>query len=61
GEKHPRRTLASTLSTITERNHQRLGNRLIEPIAANTTGGRGRIRRRQRVGGLLNYHYRAAA
>jgi len=44
-----------------ERNHQGLGNRLIEPIAANINAGKGRIRRRQRVGGMLNYYYREAA
>jgi len=42
-----------------ERNHQGLGNRLIMPSSAiNTTGT---IRRRQRLGGMLNYYYRAAA
>src|SRR6266446_10140761 len=43
-----------------ERNHQGLENRLIAPIeriAAKT----GTIRRRQRLGGMLNYHYRDAA
>lgn len=39
----------------------RLGNRLIEASAANTNGGRGRIRKRERLGGLLNYYYREAA
>ena len=43
-----------------ERNHQGLGNRLIYrngPIAANN----GAISRRPRLGGMLNYYYRAAA
>ena len=43
-----------------ERNHQGLENRLIAPIeqiAART----GTIRRRQRLGGMLNYYYRDAA
>ena len=43
-----------------ERNHQGLENRLIAPIeriAAKT----GTIRRRQRLGGMLNYYYRDAA
>jgi hypothetical protein len=43
-----------------ERNHQGLQNRLIIPTSAiNTTTGR--IRRRQRLGGLLNYYFRTAA
>jgi hypothetical protein len=43
-----------------ERNHQGLGNRLIQPEPdhlANT----GRVQRRRRLGGMLNYYYRAAA
>ena len=44
----------------TERNHQGLGNRLIIPPVGSlvTTGP---IHRRQRLGGMLNYYYRAAA
>ena len=44
-----------------ERNHQGLGNRLIEPLAANTNSGKGVIPRRERLGGVLNYYYREAA
>jgi hypothetical protein len=40
-----------------ERNHQGLGNRLIERVATHKAGT---IRRRQRLGGLLNYYERAA-
>jgi hypothetical protein len=42
-----------------ERNHQGLENRLITPAKAkiNTAA---RIERRKRLGGLLNYYYRAA-
>jgi putative transposase len=43
-----------------ERNHQGLGNRLIQPEpdhAANT----GAVQHRERLGGRLNYYYRAAA
>jgi putative transposase len=43
-----------------ERNHQGLGNRLIQPEPdhlANT----GAVQRRERLGGMLNYYYRAAA
>src|SRR5215470_2081717 len=43
-----------------ERNHQGLGNRLIYPEAA-AVGTAGIIQRRERVGGMLNYYYRAAA
>jgi transposase InsO family protein len=43
-----------------ERNHQGLDNRL--PIEAATISAMaGRVRKRERVGGLLNYYYRAAA
>jgi hypothetical protein len=43
-----------------ERNHQGLGSRLITPDEG--TGDRcGIVRRRQRLGGMLNYYYRAAA
>ena len=43
-----------------ERNHQGLGNRLIIPDE-NHAGNRGAIRRRERLGGMLNYCYRQAA
>jgi hypothetical protein len=42
-----------------ERNHQRLDNELIDRSTLQTAGGP--VRRRERVGGLLNYYYRAAA
>ena len=37
-----------------ERNHQGLSNRLIRPMTAGT-GSRGVVRRRRRLGGMLNY------
>ena len=43
-----------------ERNHQGLGNRLILPDE-NHAGNCGAIRRRERLGGMLNYYYRQAA
>lgn len=43
-----------------ERNHQGLANRIICPEAGHQ-GASGTIRRRQRLGGLLNYYYRDAA
>jgi transposase InsO family protein len=42
-----------------ERNHQGLKNRLITPVKG-TVNTEGRIERRERMGGLLNYYYRAA-
>jgi transposase InsO family protein len=59
GERHLRRTIAAFVEhDHHERNHQGLGNELIAPVfPARDTGG---VRRRERVGGLLNYYYRAA-
>src|SRR3982750_2369576 len=43
-----------------ERHHQGLANRLIRPEPGHV-GNTGAIQRRERVGGMLNYYYRAAA
>ena len=43
-----------------ERNHQGLDNRLIEP-EPDQLKNTGEVQRRERLGGLLNYYYRAAA
>ena len=43
-----------------ERNHQGLGNRLIRPDHAHV-GAAGTVQCRERLGGMLNYYYRAAA
>ena len=43
-----------------ERNHQGLGNRLIYPPPTAVPAG-GPVRCRQRLGGMLNFYYRAAA
>src|SRR5436305_7400850 len=43
-----------------EGNHQGLGDRLITPDECHADQ-RGAIRRRERLGGMLNYYYRAAA
>jgi len=60
GERHLRRTLAEFVAHYhRERNHQALGNELIDHLPPQRAGGP--IRRRQRVGGLLSYYYRAAA
>ena len=41
-----------------ERNHQGLGNELIEPLGE---PGQGRVGCRERLGGRLRYYYRRAA
>jgi transposase InsO family protein len=43
-----------------ERNHQGLANRLISPEAGHLAKA-GVLQRRQRLGGMLNHYYRAAA
>lgn len=43
-----------------ERNHQGVGNRLLQS-AAGTSGSSGPIRRRERLGGMLSFYHRAAA
>ena len=59
GEEHFRRAVAEFVTHYhRERNHQGLGNELIElPPEQERVG---RIRRRSRLGGLLNYYARAA-
>lgn len=59
GERHLRRALHEFVEHYHgERNHQGLGNELIDGVSsARSDGG---IRRRPRLGGLLNYYYRAA-
>jgi len=44
----------------TERNHQGVGNRLLEPLATASSTDKP-IRCRERLGGMLNYYYREAA
>jgi putative transposase len=59
GERHFRRAVTEFVAHYHgERNHQGLGNKLIEGQPVLVSGGR--IRRRQRLGGLLNYDTRAA-
>jgi hypothetical protein len=58
GERHFRRALHEfVVHYHLERNHQGLGNTLIAGPPVRTTGS---IRRRPRLGGLLNYYERAA-
>jgi putative transposase len=60
GERHFRQTVSEYVAHYHhERNHQGLGNTLIDGIAQNRRH-QGRIRRRSRLGGLLNYYERAA-
>jgi hypothetical protein len=59
GERHFRRALAEFVTHYHhERNHQGLGNELIDELGSHRDCGR--IRRRSRLGGLLNYYERAA-
>jgi putative transposase len=59
GEPHFRQAVAEYVEHYhAERNHQGIGNRLISgPSVSQMTG---RVRRRQRLGGLLNFYARAA-
>ena len=62
GERHLRTRISEYLIHFhQERNHQGRGNRRIEPLTANGNSGEGVIRRRERLGGALNYYYREAA
>ena len=59
GERHLRRTIAEFMAHYHgERNHQGLDNELIDCVPV--VNEVGRIRRRQRLGGLLSYYCRAA-
>jgi putative transposase len=59
GERHFRRSVAQFVEHYhRERNHQGLENELID--ARTAIGTTGRVRRRPRLGGLLNYYERAA-
>lgn len=59
GEASLRRALNQYLIPY-ERNHQGLGDQLIEP-GANAGENKGKIECRERLGGILKYYYRAAA
>jgi putative transposase len=59
GERHLRTILREFVTHYhRERNHQGLANALIDSPAHPATGP---VRRRQRLGGVLNYYYRSAA
>ena len=60
GDRHLRRMIAEYVQHYhRERNHQGLANELIESVSTGA-GNLGRIRRRSRLDGLLNYYCRAA-
>jgi putative transposase len=59
GVRHLRKLVAEYVEHYhLERNHQGLGNKLIVPASIN---GRGRVVRRERLGGILSFYYRDAA
>ena len=59
GKRHCRRALTAFMVRYHgERNHQGLGNELIDGMDIKPQDGR--VRRRERVGGLLSYYYPAA-
>ena len=59
GERHFRRAISDYVAHYhRERNHQGIANELIAGAPATSTAGP--IRRRPRLGGLLNYYDRAA-
>ncbi len=59
GQRHFRCALAEFATHYhRERNHQGLGNELIDDAGGQPCSGS--VRRRQRLGGVLNYYYRAA-
>jgi hypothetical protein len=61
GEGSVRRAAAEfTIHYHRERNHQGLDNKLICPDSEVVREGR-EVKRRERLGGLLNYYYKAAA
>ena len=59
GERHLRQLVRDFVEHYhAERNHQGLDNELIQPLPR--TPSSGPVRRRQRMGGMLNYYCRAA-
>jgi transposase InsO family protein len=60
GERHLRRTMSEFVAHYhAARNHQGIGNERIQPVKR--ADGQGMVRRRQRMGGMLNFYCRAAA
>ncbi len=62
GESHLRYIVAEYVTHYhLERNHQGLGNELIERLPANTNAAEGPVRRQLRLGGVLSYYHAKAA
>ena len=64
GETHLRRALSEYVEHYhRERNHQRVGNRLLTPAeqAVRPANTNAPVERRERLGGLLYFYYRRAA
>jgi transposase InsO family protein len=62
GEAHLRMAIGEYVAHYHgERNHQGLGNILIDPAAREPANGNGGVRRHERLGGLLNFYTRRAA
>ena len=64
GERHLRHLIRQFIEHyLSERYHQGIGSQLIRPtmLPSNDNGGAGSIKRRSRLGGLLNYYHRDAA
>jgi len=60
GDRHLRHAVLEFIRHYNaERNHQGVGNRLIEPRSA--ANGSGPIQRRKRLGGILSFYHREAA
>ena len=61
GEASLRRALGAYVAHYhAERNHQGVGNRLLEPLAK-VDSANDQIHCRERLGGMLNFYYREAA
>lgn len=61
GEHHLRNVVSDYVAHYHgQRNHQGIGNLIIEPYPA-AANANGQVQRRQRLGGLLNHYYREAA
>ena len=61
GERHLQHSIDELLKYYHgERNHQGLGGQIIDPPKG-IESSEGKVRRRERLGGMLNYYYRDAA
>jgi putative transposase len=61
GERHLQHSIDEFLEYYhEERNHQGLGGQIINPPKSIGSSA-GKLRRRERLGGMLNYYYRDAA